>query len=77
MIGNILTMNGHGFFVWSSFGIVLISCLILYIKTRKTLKKYEKEFILELESLSEIRKKDVLVKSKIANNILVENSKIN
>ncbi len=74
---NILLMNGYGFFVWSSFGLVIVSCLMLYLKTRKTLKKYEKEFIQELESLPEIKKKDVLVKSKIANNILVENSKIN
>ena len=44
-------------FVWLSFGIVLISCLVLYLKTRKTLKKYEKEFLAELKTLSEAEKK--------------------
>jgi len=77
MISNLILMDGYGVFVWSSFGIVLISGLILYFKTRKTLKKYEKEFILELESLSEAKKKYILENSKIANKILVENSKIN
>ena len=77
MMSNFIFMNGHGIFVWSSFGLVLISGFILYLKTRKTLKKYEKEFLLELETLPEAKKKHVLENSKIANKILVENSKTN
>ena len=77
MILNFITMNGYGLFVWSSFGIVLFSGLVLYLKTRKTLKKYEKEFLLELNSLPEVKKKNNLDKSKIAINIFLENSKIN
>ena len=42
-----------------------------------TIKKYEKEFLLELETLPEAKKKHVLENSKIANKILVENSKTN
>ena len=56
MITNFIFMNGHGIFVWSAFGLVLISGFILYFKTRKTLKKYEKEFLLELETLPEAKK---------------------
>ena len=77
MISNFIFMNGYGIFVWSSFGLVLITGFILYLKTRKTLKKYEKEFLLELETLPEAKKKYVLENSKIANKILVENSKTN
>tara|TARA_A100001011_G_C14170399_1_gene782215 strand:+ start:426 stop:659 length:234 start_codon:yes stop_codon:yes gene_type:complete len=75
MIINFISMNGYGLFVWLSFGIVLISCLVLYLKTKKTLRKYEKEFIAEFETLSESNKKAVLEKSRIANQILATNSR--
>ncbi len=75
MIINFISMNGYGLFVWLSFGIVFISCLVLYLKTKKTLRKYEKEFIAEFETLSESNKKAVLEKSRIANQILATNSR--
>ena len=40
-------MNGYGLYVWLSFSIVFISCAVVYHKTKKTLKKYEKEFLVE------------------------------
>tara|TARA_B100000767_G_C19418390_1_gene390919 strand:+ start:138 stop:287 length:150 start_codon:yes stop_codon:yes gene_type:complete len=43
----------------------------MYFRTRKTLKKYEREFAAELEQLSNTEKKAVLEKSKIANQVLV------
>tara|TARA_B100000959_G_C14484751_1_gene420708 strand:+ start:268 stop:501 length:234 start_codon:yes stop_codon:yes gene_type:complete len=75
MIINFISMNGYGLFVWLSFGIVLISCLALYLKTRRTLKKYEREFLAEFRTLSESNKKAVLEKSRIANQILATNSR--
>ena len=75
MIINFISMNGYGLFVWLSFGIVFISCLVLYLKTKKTLRKYVKEFIAEFETLSESNKKAVLEKSRIANQILATNSR--
>ena len=75
MIINFISMNGYGLFVWLSFGIVLVSCLVLYLKTRRTLKKYEREFIAEFQTLSEAEKKAVLKKSKITNHILAINSR--
>ena len=75
MIINFLSMNGYGSFVWLSFGIVLISCGVLYLKTRKTLKKYEKEFLTELENLTESERKTVLKKSKVVNQILATSSR--
>ena len=58
---NLLLMNGYGFFVWFSFGIVIISCLVVYLKTRKTLKKYEKEFLMEIETLSASEKERIII----------------
>ena len=63
-------MNGYGAFVWSSFVITFLVCGIFYYKTRKTLKKYEKEFAKEIENLSAEQKKIVLENSKIASKIL-------
>ena len=57
-------------FVWSSFVITFLVCGIFYYKTRKTLKKYEKEFAKEIENLSAEQKKIVLENSKIAAKIL-------
>ena len=48
MIQNLLSMNGYGLFVWSSFLITFLACTFVYYKTRKTLKKYEREFAKEL-----------------------------
>ena len=69
MISNIISMNGYGVFVWSSFAITFLVCVIVYYRTRKTLKKYEKEFAKEIEELSIERKKVVLEKSKIASKV--------
>ena len=63
-------MDGYGVFVWSSFAITFLVCGIFYYKTRKTLKKYEKEFAKEIENLSAEQKKIVLENSKIASKIL-------
>ena len=71
MIINFISMNGYGLFVWLSFGIVLLSCFALYLRTRRTLKKYEREFLAEFKTLSETEKKAVLKKDQedIATNI--------
>ena len=69
MISNLISMNGYGIFVWSSFAITFIVCAAFYFKTRKTLKKYEKEFAKEIEKLSIKQKKIVLEKSKVASKV--------
>ena len=69
MINDLFLMNGYGIFVWSSFVLTFLACAIVYYKTRKTLKKYEKEFAKEIESLSVNQKKIVLEKSKGASKV--------
>tara|TARA_B100001778_G_C18192519_1_gene451877 strand:+ start:55 stop:267 length:213 start_codon:yes stop_codon:yes gene_type:complete len=68
-------MNGYGIFVWSSFGVTFFACLLFFFKTRKTLKKYEKEFAKEINDLSAEKRKLVLENSKIASQVLSSYSK--
>ena len=70
MIKDLILMNGYGVYVWSSFIITLFTCVADYLKTLKTLKKYEKEFASEIEKLSVEKKKIVLKNSKIAPQVL-------
>ena len=44
-------------------------CAVVYYKTLKTLKKYEKEFAKEVEKLSVEQKKTVLETSKVASKV--------
>ena len=77
MIEKFILMNGYGLYVWLSFSIVFISCAVVYYKTKKTLKKYEQEFLAELEALSIEDKNKALKNSKVAQQILASNSKVN
>ncbi len=70
MINNLISMNGYGIFVWSSFIVTFLVCGIVYYKTRRTLKKYEKEFAKEIEELTVKQQKAVLKNSKVASKIL-------
>ena len=75
MIQNLLSMNGYGLFVWASFSITFISCALVFYKTKKTLKKYEREFAKEINELSAEKRKSVVENSKIASQVLSSHSK--
>ena len=75
MIQNFTTINGYGLFVWSSFVITICACALVYYKTYKTLKKYEKDFAKELNELSLTERKLVLQKSKVATQVLASYNK--
>jgi len=77
MISNFITMNGYGLYVWLSFSIVFISCAVVYFRTKKTLKKYEQEFLQELQALTIEEKNKALETSKVAQLILATSSKVN
>ena len=38
---NIFILGGYALFVWPAFIFTFLSCLIVYLKTAKKLKKYE------------------------------------
>ena len=71
---DVFLMNGYGIYVWSSFLLTFLICLFLFLKTRKTLKKLEIDFVKDTESLSEIQF-EKLKKQKVAKEILVLHSK--
>jgi heme exporter protein D len=70
-------MNGYGLYVWLSFSVVFISCTIVYFKTKKTLKKYEQEFLAEFQALTLEEKNKALENSKVAQQILATSLKTN
>ncbi len=74
MNSDVFLMNGYGIYVWSSFLITFLVCLFLFLKTRKTLKKLEKDFIKETQNLSQQQLED-LKKQKVAKEILVSHSR--
>ena len=77
MISNLITMNGYGLYVWLSFSVVFISCAVVYFKTKKTLKKYEQEFLAELQALTLEEKTKTLETSKVAQQILATSCETN
>ena len=76
MINSLIFMNGYGIFVWPLFIITFLVCAIVYYKTSKTLKKYEKEFAKEIEKLSAEQRKIALEKSKVASKVFSSYNKI-
>ena len=76
MITDIIIMNGYGLFVWLSFSVVFFSCAVVYFKTKRTLKKYEQEFLAELQTLTLEEKNKALESSKVAQQILATSLKV-
>ena len=70
MITELILMNGYGLFVWSSFLITFLACAVVYYKTNKTLKKYEREFAKEINKLPVEQKKIAIENSKVASQVL-------
>jgi len=71
---DIFSMNGYGIYVWSSFLFTFLTCLFLFLKTEKTLRKLEKDFIKEAQTLSDEQLED-LKKQKVAKEILISHSR--
>ena len=44
-------LGGYGQFVWPAFTFTFVSCVILYVKTKKELQRQEKMFLSEYEEL--------------------------
>ena len=43
----LLVLGGYSQFIWSAFIFTFVSCFLLYLKTKKELKKQEKLFLIE------------------------------
>ena len=51
----LLILNGYGQYVWPAFVFTFVSCLILYIKTKRELQKQEKLFLNEFKQVQTIK----------------------
>ena len=67
-------MNGYGIYVWSSFLLTFLVCLFLFLRTRKKLKKLEKDFVEDTQNLYQQQLKD-FKKQRIVKEILVSHSR--
>jgi|TARA_B110000914_G_scaffold212821_1_gene214140 heme exporter protein D len=52
MINEIISMNGYGLYVWSSFAFTLISFASLYFVTKLQLSKEQSKFVSKFGSLN-------------------------
>ncbi len=68
----ILILGGYGQFVWPAFVFSFVTCFLLYLKTKKELKKQEKLYLLEYKELSVVEAK-VTKEKKFPKGILSDN----
>ena len=70
---NFFNLGGYGLFVWPACVFTFVSCLILYLETKKVLQKQERIFLEEEKKLqrSEIK---VFEKEKKTKEVLSGNT---
>ena len=64
-----LVLGGYGQFVWSAFIFTFVSCFLLYLKTKKELKKQEKMFLIEFKQIP-VRKTEVAKQKELLKEVL-------
>ena len=64
-----LVLGGYGQFVWPAFIFTFVSCFLLYIKTKKELKRQEKMFLIEFKQMP-ITKIEVAKQKKLLKDVL-------
>ena len=66
----LLVLGGYGQFVWPAFIFTFVSCFLLYIKTKKELKRQEKMFLIEFKQIPiakiEVAKQKELLKEVLS-----------
>lgn len=72
MIVDYLTLGGYGEFVWSAFIFTFVCCFLLYLKTKKELKRQEKMFLTEFKQ-KPITKIEVAKQRKLLKGVLSSN----
>ena len=68
-----LVLGGYGQFVWPAFIFTFVSCFLLYIKTKKELKRQEKMFLIEFKQIP-IAKIEVAKQKKLLKKVLSSSS---
>ena len=72
MINEILTMNGYGLYVWSSFAFTILSFTSLYVITRIQYSKEKNKFIAKFGTLKSDRA--TFAKSQSINKEILSNT---
>ena len=69
----LLVLGGYGQFVWPAFIFTFVSCFLLYIKTKKELKRQEKMFLIEFKQIP-IAKIEVAKQKELLKKVLSSSS---
>ena len=69
----LLVLGGYGQFVWPAFIFTFVCCFLLYIKTKKELKRQEKMFLIEFKQI-QIAKIEVAKRKELLKKVLSSSS---
>ena len=58
MILEFINFNEYGMFIWPAFSFTFISCLALFLKSKKEFKKQEKLFLDHFKSIQTTKTKE-------------------
>ena len=61
---NIFILGGYGLFVWPAFIFSFLSCLIVYLKTVRKLKKYEYLYLKSYQNIQTLKIQDTRTKKE-------------
>ena len=65
----LLILNGYGQFVWPAFIFTFVACFLLYLKTKKELKKQEKMFLVKFKQIP-VKKIEVAKQKELSKKVL-------
>ena len=64
-----LILGGYGQYVWSAFIFTFVSCFLLYLKTKKELKKQEEKFLIEFKQIP-VSKVEITKQKELSRKVL-------
>ena len=65
----LLVLGGYGHFVWPAFIFTFVSCFLLYLKTKKELKKQEENFLIEFKQIP-VSKVEITKQKELSRKVL-------
>jgi|TARA_B100000959_G_scaffold49620_1_gene51137 heme exporter protein D len=64
-----LVLGDYGYFVWPAFIFAFVSCFMLYLKTKRELKKQEKIYLIKFKQIP-VRKTEVSKQKELSIEVL-------
>ena len=64
-----LVLGDYGYFVWPAFIFAFVSCFMLYLKTKRELKKQEKIYLIKFKQIP-VRKTEVSKQKELSREVL-------